>query len=327
MNRPWTACAVMLIALGGTLGALGSTTHSPIARSSPGSVLNAKRQITFCEAGLSREAYRYEDGCGFDRTTGQRYSQPRSRQPWSMVLQLHVDHTLQIIGALDERPPYRQWRPSSSPWPAVAVEIAHPSAPSFYSADAARDYALAQGQAWRASSEPLLIRQPGIEPSQSLVLIELRPSPIDLGWVYDNFSERCSRAIRTIRRYPAAHNTRITVLALEYRAKWLVDELLPTDRSELVRSPKPAFQGAASSVGLEPGEYEELVERAIERLPAPEKIESPPHFRPAPSRQKMLRMASATLQALSDLLDATAQRIEGVAAGEIATRDEIAPKR
>jgi len=332
MNRSWIAFAMMLIALGGTLGALGSTFRAPMARDSAHSLGHFSTHVTFCEMPLSRGVYRYEEGCGFDRLSGLRYSLPQPEQPqrqqgWSMLIQMHIDQTLASIAALSGRSETTSDEPADTPWPAVAVTIEHPAAPSFYDDHAARDYALAQGQAWRDSGDPLQYLPPGAAPPQSVVLIELRPSTLDLDWLCERASGQLNRVVRTIRRYPAAHNTRITLLALENRANRLMANWLPAGETNLADSRTSEFQGAASSVGLDPSEYEELVQRAMERLPAPEKMESPPQFRPAPSRQKMLRMASATLQALSDLLDDTASKIERVAAGEIATREDQAPKR
>jgi hypothetical protein len=305
MNRPWTACAVMLLTLGGTLAAVGSVnqpTRGPRIDVGTGSTAPSQL-VVFCDSRVPRQfrvpdlsvvSSSYENSCGYDRSTGIHYPLPKSTQP---------------------------------NWPATELEMVHPSVPSFYDRDVARDYAAAQGRAWRESSEPWLPRTVRRGMPIPIIRLELRPSPSTFSWKLSEIGSNLDTVAALVRRFPVQHNTRITVLALQNRTEMWLQTWQLQDDWQRVSAYGSTYDDSAQSWGWEPSEYEELVERAIQKMPAPDKYESPRQFHPAPSRQKLLKMASSTLQQMSEMLDSAASNLDRAATGGVANRQRTPSTR
>ena len=328
MNRPWTACTVMLMALGGLLLFMGSARRQASLRESSLDRSQAGfHHVIYCDLGSADPVGRgYESGCGYDRTTGIRYRQPAPRRGWSMIVEQHLALTMESIQLLKSEAAtsrallYRE-NPSLIP-----LEASHPSAPAFYNRQAARSYAAAQGQAWRESVSLLPSSAAPATASLPVLRLELRPTRTS-PWGLGHATSCLNSLVSTIRRYPAQHNVRITYTALQLRSQRLLESMAAGDQAQLALQGRRDYTQSAQVIGFEADEYAELLDRALEKLPPPDKMEEPRQFQPAPSRQKLLRMASATLQRVSELLDATANQLERAAGDEVATRSKRPAQR
>jgi hypothetical protein len=292
MNRPWTACGVMFLTLGASL--LGTGLSTPRRVMKTGTAVNqgsAVRHIVYCGS-YAPLPPSYESSCGLDRVTGVCY--PRLN-------------------------PVPQISSGDQYWPATPRNILHPAVPSFYSNEAAEHYAAAQAHAWRSSIQPLApLSDPKAE--TKVIRLSLSTQPSTKLNLAARLSTCVNDALVSIKGYPATHNARITVLALQMRSENLLERFNLWDdwRGAALRSAKATE--SANAAGLDPWEYEDLVERAMDRLPVPERQESPRPFRPTPSRERLMRMASTTLQRVSDALDAAARHLERMASEDIARR-------
>src|SRR5690606_36081817 len=117
---------------------------------------------------------------------------------------------------------------------------------------------------------PLMLRTVDMTDCQPMLRLELRPAKSSLSFGLGDVGSRIGSMLRSIERYPLEHNARITTLALQNRTSLLMERLDVAGEWRQARIYSGVYERSAKAIGLDPSEYEELVDRAIEKLPAPE---------------------------------------------------------